>query len=302
MSKKKIGLIGGRGFVGGEFITLLRDHTELELAFASSSSKAGQPITGVEQNFIALSPAQISDHRGLDALVLAVPNGQASAWVTAVDQAKLDCCILDISADHRFDPTWVYGLPEMNGPALAGAKRIANPGCYATAAALALVPLRDILSGPPSVFGVSGYSGAGATPNPRNDPANLADNLLAYSLSGHIHEREISHHLGQKVHFTPHVAEFFRGILLSIHLKFAQPVSAPLITEALQQYYQYAPLVHVVDEIPNIQQVTGTPDARIGGVIVDDSGLHGVVVVCLDNLLKGAASQAIQNLEIALTP
>lgn len=301
MTRHKIGLVGGRGFVGAELIRLLGEQPNMQLAFASSASKAGTKIPDSSQQFIALRPEQITNHAELDALVLALPNDQAASWVAAVDQAGLDLAIIDISADYRFDPKWVYGLPEINHRQLIGARRIANPGCYATAAQLALYPLRDMLAGTPSIFGVSGYSGAGATPNPNNDLARLHDNLLPYSLSGHIHQHEISHHLGQNVHFSPHVAAFFRGISLTIHLQLRSPATAEQILEKLRQFYQNACLIELCNQIPNLQQVVGTANTRIGGVTLDPSGQHCVLVVTLDNLLKGAASQVMQNLQLALS-
>ncbi|MBL1430035.1 MAG: N-acetyl-gamma-glutamyl-phosphate reductase [Robiginitomaculum sp.] len=298
MSKKRIGLVGGRGFVGGELIRLLSDHEQMQLAFASSSSKAGSPITGTDLEFVSLSPEQLQRH-DFDALALALPNGKAKDWVEAVDASGRDICILDISADYRFDDDWVYGLPEINKKHLVGAKRISNPGCYATAAQLALYPLRELLIGTPTVFGVSGYSGAGATPSSKNDPDNLKDNLLPYSLCGHIHEREIGFHLGREVHFSPHVAAFFRGICLTIHLDFTEEVSVEQVNELLWGFYQTSPLVEVDSEIPNLQTVINTPMVKIGGLEINESQRHGIIVVVLDNLLKGAASQAMQNLELA---
>jgi N-acetyl-gamma-glutamyl-phosphate reductase len=300
MTAKKIGLVGGRGFVGGELVTLLGKHPDMELAFASSSSKVGEPVPGADQNFISLKPENFGEHADLDALILALPNGMATEWAAAIDATGLDLCILDISADYRFDENWVYGLPEINGKAVRRARRISNPGCYATAAQLALYPFRDLLAGPPSIFGVSGYSGAGATPNPRNDPKHLQDNLLPYALQGHIHEREISHHLGREVHFSPHVTAFFRGISLTIHLHFSEPQTREALQAKLEAFYANAPLVEIVHDIPEVAQTTGTPGARIGGLSVDESGQNAVLVSTLDNLLKGAASQAMQNLELAL--
>jgi len=296
----QIGLVGGRGFVGAELIALLDAHPWLELAFASSSSKAGEVIAGQNKKYISLQPEQIVDFAHIDALVLALPNGKAANWVQAVINAKIDLCILDISADYRFCDDWVYGLAEINGKQLLNATRIANPGCYATAAQLALFPLRELLSSSPSIFGVSGYSGAGATPNPRNDPDNLRENLLPYTLSGHIHEREISRHLQQNVHFSPHVASFFRGLSLTIHMDFTDQQSEQGLTDKLREFYQDTDLIEVTDEIPEVAQIALSSGAKIGGISVDQSGHHAALVVVLDNLLKGAASQALQNLELAL--
>ncbi len=300
MSPLQIGLVGGRGFVGAELIALLKDSPHMQLAFASSSSKVNEPIPNSNMEYISLQPSQISKFKDIDALVLALPNGQARHWVREVELAGLDLCILDISADYRFCDDWVYGLPEINNQHIRKAKRISNPGCYATAAQLALFALRDILALPPVIFGVSGYSGAGATPNPRNDPKNLKDNLLPYTLSDHIHEREISLHLGQQVRFSPHVASFFRGLSLTIHMDFAQSQDGEELRARLEEFYQESELVKITREIPKVADVAYSPNAVIGGLDVSKDGRHGVVVSVLDNLLKGAASQAMQNLELAL--
>src|SRR5262249_42410139 len=139
----------------------------------------------------------------LDAYALALPNGKSEAFVDSIRRARPDAVIVDLSADHRFDGRWVYGQPERRRDQIRGARRISNPGCYATATQLALAPLMSLIEGSPSVFGVSGYSGAGTTPSPRNDPEVLRDNLLPYSLVGHIHEREVSAQLGRPVFFMP---------------------------------------------------------------------------------------------------
>ena len=134
-----------------------------------------------------------------DACVLALPNGFAAGFVSALDEHEPDTVVVDLSADHRFDPGWTYGQPELFLEQITGTRRIANPGCYATGVQLALAPVLDQLTGLPTAFGVSGYSGAGKTPSRKNDPEVLKDNLLAYSLTDHLHEREITHHLGRDV-------------------------------------------------------------------------------------------------------
>jgi N-acetyl-gamma-glutamyl-phosphate reductase len=150
----------------------------------------------------------------------------------------------------------------------------------------------------PRVFGISGYSGAGARPNPRNDPELLRDNVLPYELVGHVHEREMAAGLGQRVRFMPHVASFFRGICLTIDCELSEPV-AP--SELLAQYrHRYAdePLVRVQAEIPRVSDAVGKHHATVGGFASD--GTRTVVVATIDNLLKGAATQALQNLNLAL--
>ena len=191
----------------------------------------------------------------------------------------------------------VYGSPERHAFALQGAKNIANPGCYATAVQLALAPFVDVVEQTPSFFGVSGYSGAGTTPSRKNDLDVLRDNLLAYKLTGHTHEREVARHLRTPLRFSPHVASFFRGIHVTAHL----PVSASLtladVNARLAAAYADAPFVEVVAEAPEVKDIAGTHLCRLGGAELHDGTLALVAVV--DNLLKGAASQAIQNLNLA---
>ncbi|MDT8439599.1 MAG: N-acetyl-gamma-glutamyl-phosphate reductase [Wenzhouxiangellaceae bacterium] len=309
MSRKKhhLALIGARGYTGSELLRLLVGHPGIELALAMSASQDGLPITSEvpewpdpAQCFTTLTPDQVADVDA-DAWVLAVPNGQSAPWVAAIEAAHPDAVILDLGADYRFDENWVYGLTEYNRPRLDGARRIANPGCYATGAQFGLLPIRDMLIAPPVIFGVSGYSGAGRTPNPRNDPERLADNLIPYALAGHVHEREISTRLGRPVRFHPHVAAFFRGISLTIAVDLGAPVDERQLLDLYTDRYADEPLVGVSAEIPEIRTLTPPTGLQIGGFTVDarDAG-HASFVVVLDNLLKGAASQALQNLNRAL--
>ena len=183
---------------------------------------------------------------------------------------------------------------------LEEAKRIANPGCYATAAQLAIHPALAMLSGPPSVFGVSGYSGAGTKPGPRNDTTRLKDNLMPYALTGHKHEREISYHLGRGVHFSPHVHPAFSGLMTTVHLAFAEAQTSDDIYQRYKTAYGDQRLIRVQKDAPELKQGTGQSGVIIGGFAVSEDGRHGVVVAALDNLLKGAAVQAVQNLNLAL--
>jgi len=302
----RLALVGGRGYTGAELLGLLARHPVLELALASSGSQAGTPLRDAcpawpgDETFTGLAPEAVGDHTA-DAWVLAVPNGAAAAWAEAIGAAHPRAVILDLSADHRFDSAWTYGLPERFRGALAGARRIANPGCYATGAQLALLPLADRLAGTPRVFGVSGYSGAGKTPSPNNDPKRLHDNLLPYTLAGHVHEREVSHQLDRDVCFMPHVAAFFRGISLTLSLRLAEPVTAAALRERFEDVYGDEPRVGVSEAIPEVRTVRGTPDCHLGGFTVDGRDPRRVTLVAtLDNLLKGAASQALQNLNLAL--
>lgn len=303
----RLALIGGRGYTGSELLRLLAGHPGLELAVATSSTRAGERIAETvpewpdpETRFEPLEPDAVSKVEA-DVWVLALPNGRSQPWVDAIGEAYPDAVIIDLGADWRFDAHWAYGLTELNRDALDSARRIANPGCYATGGMLGLWPIRRALAGPPVAFGVSGYSGAGRTPSPRNDPDRLRDNLIPYALAGHVHEQEISAHLRRPVRFHPHVAPFFRGISLTISVMLTETMTAEELLAMYWQQYEGEPLIRLSEEIPEIRDVAGTPNLAIGGFTVDGrDSMRASFVVTLDNLLKGAASQALQNINRAL--
>jgi len=302
----RVGLVGARGYVGTELIALLTAHPAAALTFVASRERAGQRVAdhhvGVdgELRYSEATP-EATAAAGVDALILALPNGKAAEYVKAIDARAPDTVIIDLSADHRFERGWYYGLPELTRQRYSDQRRIANPGCYATAMQLAIAPFRGggQLAGPPTCFGVSGYSGAGTTPSDKNDPAALRDNLIPYALVGHIHEREVTAQLLRPVHFMPHVAPHFRGLTVTCHLPLAATWSVGFLRERYRQAYAAEPLVEVIDEAPWVSRIAGRHGAQVGGFAVSDDGRRAVVVAVLDNLLKGAATQAVQNLNRA---
>lgn len=303
---KTVGLVGARGYTGRELIRLIGARKDLELSFASSREYEGRAIGDIAAGapdgmaFVALGPDAVA-RSGVDAVILALPNGAAAPFVEAIDRQAPGTVIVDLSADYRFDEHWTYGLPEIYGrDAVAAAQRISNPGCYATAGQLAIAPMRDRLSADAHVFGVSGYSGAGTKPSRKNDLEALKNNLMPYALSGHIHEREMSRHLGASVRFTPHVAEFFQGIVATVHLEFSEPVEREQLIDRYRAAYAGEALIETLDEIPEVTDIAGRNGAVLGGFALDESGRKAVIVSALDNLLKGAAVQALQNLTLAL--
>ncbi|MFT3762929.1 MAG: N-acetyl-gamma-glutamyl-phosphate reductase [Pseudoxanthomonas sp.] len=309
MNTKKVGIVGARGHTGSELIRMVANHPQFDLAFVSSRELDGQPVT--ERNpayagglrYENLSPQAAAEKRA-DAVVLALPNGKAGDYVAAINAAKVgpadhDPVVVDLSADYRFDDAWFYGLPELTRDRYAGQKRISNPGCYATAMQLAIAPLLDRLAGPPQCFGVSGYSGAGTTPSDRNDVELLRDNLMPYSLADHMHEREVSRQLGVPVEFMPHVAPHFRGITLTANLWLQQPAKVEEVRELYRKRYRDEPLIRVSDAAPWVSRIANRHGVEIGGFTVAPGGKRVVVVATLDNLLKGAATQAMQNLNLA---
>ncbi len=302
--KKTVGIVGARGYTGAELIRLIARHPQLELAFVSSRELAGQPVDAHIAGFAGglryenLGHEQVAD-KGADAVILALPNGKAGEIVAALEAKAPETVVIDLSADYRFNEDWYYGLPELTRDGYAGQKRISNPGCYATAMQLAIAPLLDRLAGPPQCFGVSGYSGAGSTPSDKNDVAKLRDNLMPYALTDHLHEREVSRHLGVPVEFMPHVAPHFRGITMPVNLWLDRAMTAEAIRDLYRQRYADELLVRVLDEAPWVSNIAGKHGAELGGFTLAPGGKRVVVVATLDNLLKGAATQAMQNLNLA---
>ena len=220
----RVALIGARGYTGQALIELLNAHPNMDLQHVSSRELAGQKLKGYQKRDITFENLSADDVRRMeekgeiDCWVMALPNGVCKPFVDAIEQmGKNESVIVDLSADYRFDDSWTYGLPELvDRSKIAKAIRIANPGCYATAAQLGIAPLLSQISFEPTVFGVSGYSGAGTKPSSKNNVENLTNNIIPYSLTDHIHEREISTQLKQSVAFIPHVAVWFQGIHVSV--------------------------------------------------------------------------------------
>jgi len=279
---KTIGIVGGRGHTGAELIRLVAGHPRLELAFVSSRELTGQRVGDQVSEYSGdlhyenLDAAAVPAKQA-DAVVLALPNGTAKPYVIAIEAARAEALIVDLSADYRFDDSW-----------------------YATAMQLAIAPVKDLLAAPPACFGVSGYSGAGTTPSDKNDPQKLRDNLIPYSLVDHTHEREVTRHLGFPVEFMPHVAPHFRGITLTANLWLREKTTVEAIRARYRERYAGEPLVQIVDDAPWVSRIANRHHVEIGGFAVAPGGKRLVVVATLDNLLKGAATQAMQNLNLAL--
>ncbi|RKP26798.1 Aspartate/glutamate/uridylate kinase, partial [Syncephalis pseudoplumigaleata] len=304
---RRVGLIGARGYTGRELVSLIDRHPHLELACVSSRELAGKPLQGYKKADIVydnLSPQQLVERDDVDCWVLALPNGVCAPFVAAVMEAPEASrpLLVDLSADYRFDDQWTYGLPEFTREQVHHARRISNPGCYATGAQMALHPLLSHMDAHsmPTVFGVSGYSGAGTKPSPKNDPAYLKDNLIPYSLTNHIHEREVSHRLGRPIAFMPHVASWFQGISLTVHVPLAKSMTSQDVLQQFEAQYAGEPLVRLEKTgVPVVRDISGKHGVTLGGFQVDATGRRAVIVATIDNLLKGAATQAVQNMNIA---
>ncbi|ORY67660.1 N-acetyl-gamma-glutamyl-phosphate reductase/acetylglutamate kinase-like protein [Pseudomassariella vexata] len=308
----RVALIGARGYTGQALISLINAHPNFELRHVSSRELAGQKLQGYDkkeviyENLSADEVKNMEERGEIDVWVMALPNGVCKPFVDAIDAAQKSSSreypsvIVDLSADYRFNDKWTYGLPELvKRSNIAQATRISNPGCYATAAQLGIAPLVEFLGGQPSIFGVSGYSGAGTKPSPKNNVDNLTNNIIPYSLTDHIHEREISSQLGAQVGFIPHVAVWFQGIHHTINIPLNKTMTSRDIRQIYQDRYAGEKLVKVVGEAPSVKAISGKHGVEIGGFAVHSSGKRVVICATIDNLLKGAATQCLQNMNLA---
>ncbi|KAG9119413.1 hypothetical protein FRC07_005569 [Ceratobasidium sp. 392] len=329
--EKKLALIGARGFTGQALVSLLSNHPHLSLAHVSSRELAGYKLKEYTksdvtyENLSTTDVERMAEEGQVDAFVMALPNGVCKPFADAVDKGDKksgrESVVVDLSADYRFEQGWTYGLPELyNRETLRTAKRISNPGCYATSTQMLLAPLLPYLApgSIPTVFGVSGYSGAGTqaeqkdsdgrpTTVPKVSSESLNGGIKPYSLTDHIHEREAGHHLSSlsstgevKVAFVPSVAPWFSGILSVASLPLKDTMRASDVKGLYEQKYGSERLVGIKDSVVELGDVQGKHGWVVGGVQVHSSGKRVVVTGGLDNLLKGAATQCVQNLNLSL--
>ncbi|CAI4060284.1 bifunctional acetylglutamate kinase/N-acetyl-gamma-glutamyl-phosphate reductase SKDI_05G1460 [Saccharomyces kudriavzevii IFO 1802] len=306
----RVALIGARGYTGKNLVSLINGHPYLEVTHVSSRELKGQKLQDYTKSEIIYENLQVQDIKKLekqnavDFWVMALPNKICEPFVETIQSVHGKSKIIDLSADHRFvsESDWVYGLPELNNrDKIADATKISNPGCYATGSQLTIAPLTKYINGLPTVFGVSGYSGAGTKPSPKNDPKFLNNNLIPYALSDHIHEREISTRIGHNVAFVPHVGQWFQGISLTVSIPIKKgSLSVDEVKQLYKDFYQDEKLVHVTDDIPLVKDIGGTHGVAIGGFKLNDAQDRIVVCATIDNLLKGAATQCLQNINLAM--
>lgn len=303
----RVGIVGAAGYVGAEVARWVLAHPDLQLAAVVSRSRAGAPLSDAVPGLLGLTdlvlqPFDAEVLSGLDAVVLATPHGAAKPLVDALDAVVGSGPVLvDCSADHRHADGWVYGSPEWHTERLIGARRIAAPGCFATAIQLAVAPFvaAGLLDGPLQIAAATGSTGSGASPVQGTHHPERFANLRAYKVLTHQHVPEVRTFLGglgdaPELHFVPLSAPVDRGILATCFLRLNADVdAAAVITDA----YGHAPAVRIRSGSPELRHVRGTGFCDLA---VHQDGRQVVVLSALDNLGKGAASQAVHCLEIAL--
>jgi N-acetyl-gamma-glutamyl-phosphate reductase len=316
----RVAIAGATGYAGQELVRLLARHPGAALCEAMSSGATSAPRALPALKRIWDGPVTPLDVDRLaeaaDLIFLALP--EAAAADVGRSLLERGRRVIDLSGAFRLRDDadrqrWypattvmpagvVYALPERNADAIRGARLASCPGCYSTAAVLALAPLADagLLDGSVVVDAKSGISGAGKAPSERTHFSENHGSVAAYGVFSHRHAPEIEQELGVEVTFVPHLVPLDRGILESIYVSLRRGTTEAHVAAALQQAYASAPFVRLTGaELPEIKHVAHTNFCDIGWR-VDESRARAVLVVVLDNLLKGAAGQAVQNLNIML--
>lgn len=301
----RIGIIGGAGYTAGELIRLLVNHPQAEIRFVHSSSNAGNLLTEVHGGLEGDTRMRFCseyDLREVDVVFLCSAHGQSRTWL-AEQQLPEELRIIDLAQDFRDESEgFVYGLPEMNRERIRQARRVANPGCFATAIQLALLPLaaRGLLTDEVHVTAVTGSTGAGVKPSATTHFSWRASNLSVYKAFTHQHLKEIGRNLRlmdpafeSEINFVPMRGDFTRGILASVYT--ACPLEESDARHLYADYYASAAFTHAVEHDVDLKQVVNTNKALVR-VARYGSKLHMVSVI--DNLLKGASGQAVQNMNL----
>ena len=303
----KVGIIGGAGYTAGELIRLLINHPAVEIAFIHSTSNAGNAVTDIHGGLIGETDLRFSaeyDLTAVDVLFLCSAHGQSRKFWEE-NPAPVTLKIIDLAQDFRDESCgYVYGLPEINRERIAKTTRLANPGCFATAIQLALLPLaaNNLLKNEVHITAITGSTGAGVTPGATTHFSWRSDNLSVYKAFEHQHLIEIGRTLktlqpsfDSAVNFVPMRGDFARGIFASVYTDC--DLTAEQATALYNDFYKDAAFTFVSEREVDLKQVVNTNKAVVR-VAKYGNKLH--IVSTIDNLLKGASGQAVQNMNIML--
>lgn len=325
----KIGIIGATGYTGSELVRILANHPEAEISYITSEARAGENFSDVHPQFEGIFHQNLIssneiDHHDVELVFLALPHGVSMEFVKK--NHKKGFKIIDLSGDFRLSSAnlyadWykkehiypagienaVFGIPELYREEIKYAKIIANPGCYPTSAILAITPLlKNNLSdnSPIIIDSKSGVTGAGVKAKAVTHFPNVNDNFKAYGLKNHRHTIEIQEQLNKHseqdviVQFTPHLLPVDRGILTTAYLKPRKKIKEQDLIKIYKDFYKDSPFVRIRKNSPSIKDVRGTNYCDISPFFDERTGMI-IIISAIDNLVKGAAGQAVQNMNIA---
>ena len=302
----KVGILGAAGYTGGELIRLLLNHPETEIVFANSESNAGNPVSDVHEGLIGDIDLRFTDQmpfEDIDVVFFCFGHGKSEQFLkehTIPTKVK----IIDLAQDFRIkgNHDYVYGLPEINKEDIVRTQHVANPGCFATAIQLALLPAANLnlLKEDVAVNAITGSTGAGQKPGATTHFSWRNNNLSIYKAFTHQHLAEIRQSLSQvqgyldaSIDFIPYRGDFARGIFCTAVIKTKAP--AEDIVEAYKEFYRDAAFTHYSDKAIDLKQVVNTNKALVH---VDSFDGKVLVTSAIDNLLKGAVGQAVQNMNL----
>lgn len=303
----KAGIIGGAGYTAGELIRILVNHPTVEIAFVNSTSNAGKDVTAVHGGLFGETELVFTNELpldGVDVLFLCSAHGDSRKFLEA-NTVPAGLKIIDLSTDYRHarpDHDFVYGLPEINKEAIQKAFHVANPGCFATAIQLAILPLAaaGLLTDDVHINAITGSTGAGVKPAETSHFSWRNNNISVYKAFGHQHLDEIGQSVRQlqpgfdkNLNFIPVRGNFARGIFASTYTKC--PLSVGEAKALYSEFYKNAAFTFVADKNPDMKQVVNTNKAV---VYVEKHGENLLIISMIDNLLKGASGQAVQNMNL----
>jgi len=309
----RAGIVGGAGYTGGEMLRILINHPNVELVFVHSTSNAGNHVYDIHTDLFGDTDLKFAAELAynIDVLFLCVGHGDAKKFLEA-NPIPADIKIIDLSQDFRLSndaaghktrtKTFVYGLPELNKEAIKQAQNIANPGCFATCLQLGLLPLasKGLLKGEVHITATTGSTGAGQSLSPTSHFTWRNDNLSVYKAFDHQHLNEIGqslkqlqHGFNQLINFIPYRGDFTRGIIASMYIDCELSEAEAL--KLYHQYYDAHAFTHVTSHNIDLKQIVNTNKCFLQ---VKKHGGKLLIISILDNLLKGASGQAVQNMNL----
>ena len=320
----KVGILGAAGYTGGELLRILINHPSVEIVFANSESNAGNRVADVHEGLLGDTELCFTDQMPfdkVDVIFFCFGHGKSEAFLKEHDIPS-NVKIIDLAQDFRIkgDHDYVYGLPEIHREAIMNCQHLANPGCFATCIQEGLLPLAKagLLTSDISVNAITGSTGAGQKPGATTHFSWRNDNMSVYKLFTHQHLHEICQTLnelrpkestprvidtldegyaadGITVDFIPYRGDFARGIFCTEVVKLSKPMDKDEVVALYKDFYKDAAFTHYSDVAPDLKQVVGTNKALVH---VDVFGRNVVVTSIIDNLLKGAVGQAVQNMNL----
>lgn len=303
----KAGIIGGAGYTAGELIRILLNHPKVELVFVNSSSNAGNKLTDVHSGLLGDTDMDFTDqlpYDKIDVLFFCTAHGDTRKFLEA-NAVPEHLKIIDLSTDYRHksdDNKFVYGLPELNKEEIKKSSYIANPGCFATAIQLGLLPLAKagLLNNEIHVNAITGSTGAGVKPSVTSHFSWRENNISVYKAFEHQHLQEITESLvqlqddfTQDLNFIPVRGNFTRGIFVTTYLNYADTLEEA--EKLYKEFYKDSPFVTVTDKNIDLKQVVNTNKCAIH---LEKHGNKLLILSCIDNLVKGASGQAVHNMNL----